>query len=239
MNTINENIVKNKFTVEQRFEFLAKFTKMVANKEIKSLVVLGEGGLGKTFTIDESLNSVGFKKEDLYISKGTSTARGLFETLYDNNGKLIIFDDNDGVFGDDDSSNILKAALDSYDHRIITWSAKMNKNSEYPKQFEFTGRIIFISNLNRSSIAGPVLDRAFVVDLEMTIDEKIDRIKSVIEGLCKNNNFCLCTGIIAINFIEKNKDEVRKLSFRKLIDIMALIKSGGDWESAAKYLILN
>ena len=41
--------------------------------------------------------------------------------------------------------NIIKSALDTYEKRTISWMAKMNKNDEYPQQFEFTGRIIIIS----------------------------------------------------------------------------------------------
>jgi hypothetical protein len=56
--------------------------------------------------------------------KGFSTAKNMFRTLYENNGSTIIFDDCDSILKDAIAINILKAALDSYDKRVITWVLK-------------------------------------------------------------------------------------------------------------------
>lgn len=45
---------------------------------------------------------------------------GLYMALFINRDKLIVFDDCDSVFGNIDSVNILKAALDSYDTRMVS-----------------------------------------------------------------------------------------------------------------------
>ena len=137
------------FTINQKFDFLSDLTTMVVNNTTPSIVVVGQGGLGKTHSVLATIKENFI--DDFMVVKGYSTARGLYNTLYDNNGKLIVFDDCDSVLEDRVALNILKSALDSYEKRTISWSARMNKSDVYPQSFDFTGRIIFISNKDNSS----------------------------------------------------------------------------------------
>jgi len=134
------------FDINQKFNFLKNLTQMVINGITPSIVIVGSGGLGKTHTVKSTITESNIDENDYTFIKGYSTARGLYNALYDNNGKIIIFDDCDSVLDDRVAVNILKSALDSYDSREISWLAKMAKSDEYPNKFEFTGRIIFISN---------------------------------------------------------------------------------------------
>ena len=72
---------------------------------------------------------------DFVHFKGRATAAGLFITLYENSDKIIVLDDCDSVFKDDDAVNILKGALDSYDTRkisyITTKALKMSSEAKY------------------------------------------------------------------------------------------------------------
>ena len=140
------------FTINQRFEFLGNLTQMVIGGVTPSLIIVGEGGLGKTHSVTQTIKANDVEEDCYIFLKGYSTARGLYNTLYDNNGKLIIFDDCDSVLEDKVAINILKSALDSYERRTISWMAKMNKSDEYPQQFDFTGRIIFISNKSKEKL---------------------------------------------------------------------------------------
>ena len=98
-----------------------------------SLVVTGGPGNGKSHTIIKTVQENGLIESDHYVVfKGYSTARGLYNTLYDHNGKLIIFDDCDSVLEDKTSLNILKSALDSYDKRTISWMAKLCGQLSFP-----------------------------------------------------------------------------------------------------------
>jgi hypothetical protein len=156
---------------------------MVVNGVTPSLLVVGEGGLGKTHTVNSTIQNCELQPTEWVSFKGYSTPRGLYNTLFDNNGKLIIFDDCDSVLEDKVALNILKSALDSYETRQISWMAKMNRNDEYPQHFNFTGRIIFISNKDKSKIDGAILSRSLVVDLSMTPDEKIQRMNYILEDI--------------------------------------------------------
>ena len=145
------------FNINQRFNFLQDLTSMVVRGATPSLIVTGEGGLGKTHTVTQTIKDNSLDENDFVTFKGYSTARGLYNTLYDHNGKLIVFDDCDSVLEDKVALNILKSALDSYETRQITWMGRMTKSDEYQNQFNSTGRIIFISNKDKSKIDSAIL----------------------------------------------------------------------------------
>ena len=122
--------------------------------------------------------------------KGCATAAGLFITLYENSDKIIVLDDCDSVFKDDDAVNILKAALDSYDTRKISYiSTKTLKDefgSEVPRHFEFTGRIIFISNIDQSRLDEAIRSRSFVSDVELTTEQMFTRMSQLMVAMERN-----------------------------------------------------
>ena len=244
---IDENIeFKSKFNVNERFEFLEELTEMVKDGKSNSLLVLGEGGIGKTYTVLEKLktkntliNFFNSKEESFHICKGHSTSRGLYNTLYDHNNKLIVFDDCDSVLEDKIAQNILKSALDSYDKRTISWSKKMPKGDDYPQEFEFTGSIIFISNKRKSQIHQPLLDRGFVVNLEMSKSEKIDRMAHIMPNLIQDK-FSLNDGYAALEFIRINMENTTNLSIRSLIDVLKIkANKKENWQKLAEYVLTD
>jgi hypothetical protein len=209
---------------------------MVIDGITPSLIITGEGGLGKTYLVQKAIKDKGLYEIEWAHFKGYSTARGLYNTLYDNNGKLIIFDDCDSVLEDKVALNILKSALDSYETRTISWMAKMNKNDEYPQQFNFTGQIIFISNKSRSAIDGAILSRSLTVDLTMTSDEKIERMSHILENVLPE--YPIEVKKDALEFIKEYKD-VANLNLRTLIMVSKMRLVNKDWKEMAKYMILS
>lgn len=223
------------FSINERFNLLTDLAKMVIYDVTPSLIVTGEGGLGKTHQIKEVIDVTGLQDHEYVFFKGYSTARGLYNTLYDNNDKLIIFDDCDSVLEDKVAVNILKSALDSYDTRTISWMAKMNKNDEYPQHFNFTGRIIFISNKSKDSIDGAILSRSLTVDLTMTPAEKIERMTTILPGILPEYDDEV--KVEALNFLDENKDGVN-INMRTLIMVIKMANSNPDnWKSMAGYML--
>ena len=223
------------FSINERFNLLTDLAKMVIYDVTPSLIVTGEGGLGKTHQIKEVIDVTGLQDHEYVFFKGYSTARGLYNTLYDNNDKLIIFDDCDSVLEDKVAVNILKSALDSYDTRTISWMAKMNKNDEYPQHFNFTGRIIFISNKSKDSIDGAILSRSLTVDLTMTPAEKIERMTTILPGILPE--YSDEVKVEALNFLNENKDGVN-INMRTLIMVIKMANSNTDnWKSMAGYML--
>jgi hypothetical protein len=230
-----KTVATTNFTINQKFNFLDSLTTMVVNNTTPSLIVTGEGGLGKTHSVTSTIQDNSLEDKDYLFIKGYSTARGLYNTLYDNNGKLIIFDDCDSVLDDRVAINILKSALDSYETRTITWSARMNKADVYPQSFNFTGRIIFISNKDKAKIDGAILSRSLTVDLSMTPDEKIQRMEYILPNILPE--YKLDVKKDALKFLSDNK-ESDNLNLRTLIMVSKIRHSYEDsWQDLANYMI--
>lgn len=226
------------FTINQKFEFLNNFTSMVVSGATPSLVVIGPTGNGKTKSIKKTIEQYNLEEKDYVFFKGFSTARGLYETLYDNNGKLIVFDDYDSVLEDKTSRNILKSALDSDDDkRTITWMSKTNKNDTYPNKFSFDGRIIFISNKSKKTIDDALKSRSLFVDLTMTPEEKIERLNYILPDILPD--YDMNTKKTVLNFLDIIKNDVT-INTRVFIMVAKICKSFPDnWRNMAAYSIKN
>ena len=223
------------FNINQRFTFLDDLTQMVVSGITPSLIVTGEGGLGKTHSVTQTIKANDVEEDCYIFLKGYSTARGLYNTLYDNNGKLIIFDDCDSVLEDKVAINILKSALDSYERRTISWMAKMNKSDEYPQQFDFTGRIIFISNKSKEKIDEAIRTRSLTVDLTMTPDDKIERMGSILGSILPE--YSIEVKKQALDFLKTVKDDV-SLNMRMLIMVTKMASTYPDtWKGLASYMV--
>ena len=169
---------------QEMFTNLARLTKMVGRGIQPSLVVTGGAGMGKTHLVKQTLADMGLDESSDFVHfKGRATPAGLFITLYENSDKIIVLDDCDSVFKDDDAVNILKGALDSYDSRKISYITSKPLKDEFgievPRHFEFTGRIIFISNIEQSKLDEAIRSRSFVADIDMTQDQMFTRIEQL------------------------------------------------------------
>ena len=173
---------------EVMFDNLTRLTKMVGRGIQPSLVITGMAGVGKTHLVKETLKQMGLRESYEFVHfKGRTTAAGLYITLYQNSDKIVIFDDCDSVFKDDDAVNLLKAALDSYDTRRISYISSRPLKDEYgeplPAHFEFTGKVIFISNINQSKLDAAIRSRSFVSDISMNTTQMFTRMEQLMETM--------------------------------------------------------
>jgi len=244
---------KSRFTINERFGFLSDMVLMLAKGDQASVVVTGPGGLGKSHTVMKTLSNAGFTDisllDDLAVGtklntfksftvvKGYSTPKGLYRTLYENKDGVIVFDDCDSVLKDPVSLNLLKGALDSYARRIISWRADM-KDDELPQSFEFKGRVVFISNLSSDKLDQAIITRSMAVDLNMTSEQKIERMRHLLDSGEFMPEFDKVHKADAINLIDKLRDRVKELSLRTLIQVTKIRKSAGaNWSNLAEYSI--
>lgn len=170
---------------EVMFNNLRNLTKMVAKGYQPSLVVTGMAGMGKTHIVKETLENAGLVESvDFVHFKGRATAAGLYITLYENLDKIVILDDCDSVFKDEDAVNILKGALDSYDTRNISYITSRELKDSYlnpvPRSFEFLGKVIFISNIPQSKIDEAIKSRSFIQDISMSTDQCFVRMEQLL-----------------------------------------------------------
>jgi hypothetical protein len=229
MKKMNFKTMQEKKRPSVMFDDMNNLTKMVANNVSPSLVITGQPGLGKTWNVTKTLASLGLKEnEDFVHVKGRCTAAGMFITLFENSDKLIIFDDCDSVFKDSDGVNLLKGALDSYDKRVISWmSAKGLKDRDgemLPRSFNFTGKIIFISNLPIAKVDSAIRSRSFVLDITLTSD--------LLNDVEPDVNLKLKRDALSALKSAHKKFEGVELNFRSLIKAIRIRQMGfSNWRS--------
>jgi hypothetical protein len=243
---------QNRFDINTRFGFVEKLVNMVATGVQPSAVITGEGGLGKTFTVTKTLAENGYKDisdlADFQVGsvintrkcfttvKGFSTAKGLYRTLFENNKSIIVFDDCDAVLKDPIALNLLKGALDSYGKRIISWNADM-RDEDLPRSFEFTGRVIFISNMDQEKIDQAIRSRSMMIDLSMSLDQKIERM----EYIAKSDEFLpeydAKVKKDALDLIKEIKADCKEISLRTLIAVCKVRASNKDYKDLATYML--
>lgn len=251
-NAVKTEAKKEKFTINARFSFVEQLVSMVATGVQPSAVVTGSGGLGKTYTVTKTLEANGYtdvsdlasfevgttiRKSKSYTTvKGYSTAKGLYRTLFENNGSVIVFDDCDAVLKDPVALNLLKGALDSYGKRIISWNADM-KDEDLPRSFNFEGRVIFISNLGQDKIDQAIRSRSMMIDLSMTLDQKIDRMAYIAASSEFLPEYDTVIKTDALALIRELKDEVAEISLRTLISVSKIRASNKQWRELATYML--
>ena len=101
--------------INTRFEFVSSLVRMIAKRQTPSMIICGEGGLGKSYVVTKTLADCGFTPSFLddgkagfkryVLVKGFSTAKGLYRILAENKDSIIVFDDCDAVLKDDDAMN--------------------------------------------------------------------------------------------------------------------------------------
>lgn len=243
----------DEFGINKRFDFVAKMVDMVATKKIASVIISGEGGLGKTFTAIKSLEAAGLKNitdladfqigdkinlaKSYRVIKGYSTPKGLYRTLVEGNGMTLVFDDCDSVLKDPVALNLLKSALDSYGERYISWMADM-RDDDLPKTFKFTGNIIFITNIVLDKLDQAVRTRAMCVDLSMTEEQKLERMELIAQSPEFLPNVEVAAKSAALLYLKSLVGKVPNMSLRTLITVAKIADSGDrDWKDLAKYVV--
>ena len=223
-------------SAEDMFAGMTGMAAMVAKKISPSLVITGMPGLGKTFPVIAMLEEMGMREGWDYVHvKGRASAAGMFITLYENRDKLVIFDDCDSVFRDQDAVNVLKGALDSYDRRVISWiSAKPLKDGdgdEMPRSFTFTGQVIFISNMDISRIDPAIRSRAFVTDISLTNDQMIQRMRTLLKDIEPKAPLSQKQEALDALIAAYERYSGVELNFRSLIKSIRIRQAGfGNWK---------
>jgi len=243
--------------IRKTFSALSTIVKGVIAGHLRSVVVSGAPGCSKTWTIEHELNrGQAMEKIKFNSVKGTMSAIKLYQALYtsQSRGDVLLIDDCDKIFDNEESLNILKASLDTGDVRMVHW----NKESSILEQagitspFEFEGSVIFVTNKDfAAEIAGgskmsvhyeALIDRSLYLDLGIhTRREIIVRISQVIfsDEFLSENSLTADEAKSIMIWLNKHQDELRAVSIRTVLHLMSLVKVDGSWESLADVMMLK
>lgn len=244
--------------IRHRFKTMNILGKGVVDGNIRSLIVAGGPGIGKTYELEEQLR----RAEDAgeitsYVQlKGSISAIGLYETLYNNceEGQVILLDDIDAVFDNEEALNLLKAALDTSVVRRLSWAkaSRFLEENDIPRTFEYRGQIIFITNLDPDKIIAKggrlaphmnaLVNRSVFLDLCIHSNEAIlIRVRQVLEESSLRDDLDLDDIQVheIVTWLEENVSRLRSLSIRTVIQLAGFVKTTDDWRSLANVTLLR
>lgn len=244
--------------LKDRFEILGVLTQGAVSKNVRAVTVTGAPGVGKTYTVERILSTAKEQKNTQYeIVRGAISAVNLYKLAYRNRkaGNVIVLDDADSIFNDEDALNILKALCDSSEVRKVSWMKESNalKEDDIPQSFEFNGSILFISNLDFQRYVDEgknkytahfeaIMSRSLYLDLRLhTRNELAVWIEHVATAgnLFRREGLTDAQGKAVLSFLKTNRDSLRELSLRTLIKAAQIVKSHNNWQKVATVLLLK
>ena len=218
-----------KTRVEEKQENLANMTKMIAQSKYHALLVISQGGTGKSRTITNVLREEG---QEFVTYNSHCTGLQMYRILWENsnNGKVIFFDDCDPIFSSPVCQGLLRSCLFGQPNRLVTYNSS-NLPPDLPARFETTSRFIFcINKYKKDTITEAIASRCLTYRMDLTNPEIIEQFRAM-----SANGYPGCPPEAAeeiVDFIEQHGDE-KQLSMRLLTPAVRIYKfcteQGTDW----------
>lgn len=237
----------------KRFGMLDKLTRGCISNDIRSMIVVGAPGVGKTFTVESILETTPDLKYE--IVKGGLSAVELYKMGYRNRrpGSVVVIDDADSIFSDEEGLSILKAMCDSSSTRRVSWlkDSSTLREDEVPQTYDFQGSFIFISNIDFQRYIDTggnkyvvhfeaLMSRSLYLDLRVhdrqAISLWVEHVATHGKMFAKEN-VSEAVGKDILAFLKKNRDDLREYSLRTAVKLCGLAKSHHDWKDMAQVLL--
>lgn len=249
--------------IRRAFAVLSQITLACMKGTIRSAIIAGAPGVGKSYTVEETLKDGNklrsLDADDEYeVIKGTLTPGYLFQVLYRHRhaGHVIVFDDCDKTFENPDSANLLKGALDT-GNRTIQWGSARGSDvlvdrdgNEIEDRFTFEGSVLFLTNVNMNKLKDTKSDthlkalrsRCLFIDLE--VNDNVDmmrRVRQIMDqGLLKKYNLSKECEDEIFDFINENVDLLQELSLRTVLKVADLRREFDDqWKDLACQVVMK
>lgn len=250
---------------ETLYGHLSQLVGMACKGTLKSLLIYGGPGTGKTYTIMKTIKDQGLVAGKDYVKlSGKASPLSIYQTLFMfRDGGMVLFDDLDSMWGNQDATNILKAALDTSPVREISWGSsntinvskmdddekkklfaeiddKIQENPEkvkFPNQFDFTGRVVFISNLKKEEFDSAIMSRSAKINMDLSPEEILKRMRTILpklggEDVPMKDKEDLLDHLLAMH----KRQEIEAVTMREFIKGLNILRSGvPNWRDLIQY----
>ncbi len=200
---------------------LADFVAAFGNDALNMLVVCSRGGLGKSEEARRVLD------EDQIVSIGGHvTPLKLYELLYENRDRKIVFDEIDGLLAATKHVGLLKQLCETRERKRITWASADRRAAEIDGgrgYFHTRSHVLMLCNsfIALSANVAALQTRATVIQFVPSSDEILDKIKT----------FATDAEIIA--FLDQFHQAIPDFSLRTYRLLEDLKRAGLDWQKYA------
>ena len=168
----------------------------------------------------------------------------MYIEMYRNTGKLLLFDDCDGVFDTQDGVMLLKGALDTKPVRKISWTGgrglKIPDTGETcPSHFDFNGKVIFISNRSQKSLGSAlaaIKSRAYMLEVALSPPDMITYVKSKVPVIMPEVKLIIKQAAFnVLRHVAKENPNV-DIDLRTLIKAIGIIQEVDDLDDATRMI---
>src|SRR3990167_5736584 len=177
------NSVPSDVVINDKIAVINDYIEMASKQIVNGVLILGAGGLGKTFLVINKLLSL--KAKYIYHNNKLTKVE-LYKLLYEYRDNSIIVLDNCG-FPDDEYIKILDSALEGVPYekgkqRIVGYRSSAKQLADYPNQFIFNSSIIMLDNklnYNDDRISA-LLTKVIFKEYSLTYKEMIKIMQEVV-----------------------------------------------------------
>lgn len=251
--------------IDRRFKVTDQMIDGVVEGIVKALVVSGAPGVGKTFNIERRLKL--YEKDfDLKVVrlKGGASPVGLYQALWaTRKGGIILVDDCDSLFDDEQGLNLLKVSLDTTEERVVGWAKgatwvynpdlvspeeeqKALDRGLIPNSFVYEGQMIYITNRDFAALASAnnkladhyaaLMSRSVYVDLTLhSLREKMVWMKHIyLSEMYQAKGIDRAAAEEILDFVSKHAARFHDLSLRMIGHLSDFRKIGPNWQELAE-----
>jgi hypothetical protein len=225
VNTENENALDRNYYVPKMY--IRNIVSSSLSSGLSSFIWKGEPGIGKSHVTMHTLEELGLlKNKDYAVLSGYATPLELYTFLYENRNKIVVLDDIPNIFENETSYHLLLSVLWTVTNERMVYYLTSSNKLKVPGQFEFRGKVIFLTNRMPKDYAS-LLSRCLFYEMNLPYWQKLE----IMEEIAKSEQ--LSEDVMM--FIRSNTDETTKnFNLRTLVKINGLyLHNNGDWKRLA------
>lgn len=190
------------------------------------LVIRGQSGTGKTYTIKQRTDN----DEGIRIA-GEISPLATYKKLWRNRDKPIVLDDIETLMMNRKRRSLLKNLADTYEVKELEWDTTSPQLNPAPQSFTTTSNVCLIANelnargLNQEALLG----RGLVLDFWPTENELVNRMETVTKNY--NCGLSLDERYEVFEFIQGWIPFADEANLRTLVIGFQLKEGGKDWRN--------